>query len=390
MPLQILILICPFIAIVFVFPYLHVSAQGFTGLIADTEWNAIGSELAVAYRTGCVQILDASGQQLRAFQFDSLEGSLNTVSWSPGGDYLAIAGYGSLYIVDATTGIPLSTLRFTTQTWAARWNPNGSSIAINVELGLNLTGVSLVNPTTGAIDADFANTQNYRVNVLEWNSDGTLLAFGDLGGLVLVLDVENDEIVQQFSSDAEVSALAWSPDDTQLAISAIGTQIWDVSTGNLILSLSNLPMDNLSWKSDGNLLAGVYLSGAYIWNTADGRLLYAFAESSFLRAIAWRPNSDELAYGGSGSVILSNDILTLPTVTPTTIPTLTLVPTATPTFTNTPTITPTPTPQAKISMGVSPRIFPLSASGEGAGGGVSYQGIIYATNTPPAYRHLYP
>src|SRR5690606_30586423 len=92
-------------------------------------------------------------------------------------------------------------------------------------------------------------TSTLIVKAMDWNSDGSLLAYSSSGEAcytsessstyeIQVLHVETHAIVKTITgSKCPITSLDWSPDDSQIlaaSISGRGIDIWDVATSQSV------------------------------------------------------------------------------------------------------------------------------------------------------------
>jgi WD40 repeat protein len=132
---------------------------------------------------------------------------------------------------------------------------------------------------------------------LAWSPDSLLWATGDESGYVAIYDT-NGEQVKAIQAQRSVNVMAWSPDDTVIALS---NELWEPN-GTRAGSLRGFrsTVTSLSWSPDGRMLA----AGAF--GTANSGLVGIFARdgSEIYRAenpdgqvnqVAWSPDGKLLA-----------------------------------------------------------------------------------------------
>jgi WD40 repeat protein len=124
---------------------------------------------------------------------------------------------------------------------------------------------------------------------LAWSPDESKLAIGYSSGRIEVIDVPTNGKKAIGTLKAQITSLAWNSGGTRLAaaVSTGGIHVYDVSTGGKILKLDP-PADNTSsvaWSPDDQLIASANnrVAGAtenpsniMIWNATTGQLLFTF------------------------------------------------------------------------------------------------------------------
>ncbi len=116
------------------------------------------------------------------------------------------------------------------------------------------------------------------LETLSISHHGSQVAVAGWGGEVKLFSLKTGELEQTFNTEAGyVFALAFSPDDTKLAVGSNQSgkylSVWDVASGKRIADLSGHTDAVLSvaWSRDGkSLLSGSYDNAARLWNVEDG------------------------------------------------------------------------------------------------------------------------
>ena len=162
------------------------------------------------------------------------------------------------------------------------------------------------------------------VETIAWSPDNTSLAIAQPKRLVF-LDRSSFEELRAVKL-AGARDLAWSPDGRKLAVALSDRQVVvvEAATGTTLYTMSTLPqwmpsaefpanpVTSLSWSRDGTRIAGGMWDGpAYIWDARDGKELAEFAHEytaySYFNSVVdvrWSPDGRYLVGGFlAGSLI---------------------------------------------------------------------------------------
>jgi len=137
--------------------------------------------------------------------------------WSPDGRYLAFSRAGQLWLLPADGGEAHQLTKHKGCSGSAVWSPDSKRIAMTVRLG-----PGGVEPEKGDEEKDLFAKFTSGVKVIDnlaYKADG--LGFpGDKANQVVLVEVESGEVRQLTGGPFAHSAPAWSPDGTQIALSA--------------------------------------------------------------------------------------------------------------------------------------------------------------------------
>ena len=97
----------------------------------------------------------------------------------------------------------------------------------------------------------------------------------------------------------KITALAWSPDATQIASGTRdrGVYIWNARTGELLHTLNKhkKAITSLAWSPDATRIASGGRDGVvYIWNARTGQVLYTLAHPKAITDLNWPPDGENL------------------------------------------------------------------------------------------------
>jgi WD40 repeat protein len=96
------------------------------------------------------------------------------------------------------------------------------------------------------------------VSAIAWSPDGTRIATGSQDKTVQIWDVTTGNTILTYHANSAIWAVAWSPDGTRIALASdAAIQIFDVTTGNILLTYQGHPDGawKLAWSPDGKYIA---------------------------------------------------------------------------------------------------------------------------------------
>ncbi len=164
------------------------------------------------------------------------------------------------------------------------------------------------------------------VAAIAWSPDGSCIVSGGRDEMAQVWDVSTGALILTYrghvstndlGSAVGVSAVVWSPIDNRIATAGNdeaaqvwnGTvHIWDASTGRQVLTYSGHfgSVRTIAWSPNGAYIAtsGGWTSTVDIWDASTGsRVLTYSGHTSFVHQVAWSPDGIYLASGSDDKTV---------------------------------------------------------------------------------------
>ncbi|MCR9293951.1 MAG: protein kinase [bacterium] len=221
-----------------------------------------------------------------------------TEEWFPEQGELDVRGW-EWYYLRSLLSRDFQTLRgHSDPVRSVAWSPDGTHLA-----SCSQSTIKIWDPTS----ARLLDTWEQQTNgMVAFSPDGTRLVSG--GPLVRVWDIKTGNVVLTFPGSDDprgFRGLSWSPDGTRIATSAWKTvHIWDATTGQPLTMFETLYfVHHLAWSPDSGRIAvggatggvGQLKSHLSIWNTQNGQQSLALPlDGNYVRALDWSPDGTRL------------------------------------------------------------------------------------------------
>ncbi len=213
------------------------------------------------------------------------QADVQCLALSPDGRRLAVGGHFTLWICDTHTGRRTHFLACgCSGYWSLAFSGDGELLAAGGNDGV----VTLWRVRSGEATASAATGSSHNwISAVAFNRRGDRLATGTHKKQVDLWRPDTGERNARFAAlDFEASALAYSPDGGQIAVSYTdGTlRLWSARTGHLVWVVRTAPPfpTHLEFSADGRTLRSGRVPDplAAVWNAATGELIQTAGQAS--------------------------------------------------------------------------------------------------------------
>jgi WD40 repeat protein len=246
--------------------------------------------------------------------FKDTFGRIISIELSPNGEILAAGNAnGEVYLLDITSGIPISTFRGHTD-WihSVTFSPDGRLLAS----GSDDQTIRLWDIYTGQCLRIFPSNSN-RIQSVVFHPNGHTLASGGDDRIIRFWEMSGGQGLQQLEGHSNrVRSIAFSPDGHVLASGSDdqSLRLWNVDTGQCfqILTGHSDRVACLAFNPDGSTIASSSEDHTVrLWKMSTGQCLRLFkGHSNKIRSIAFSPDGSMLASGSDDQTIRLWDIYT--------------------------------------------------------------------------------
>ena len=264
---------------------------------------------------------------VRAFGYVIFRPGFNLALWRAG---------SSIRLTDVSTGIELASLTDIKAPLHLTFSPDGKTVAFSYEF----KKIHLWNTETGhelnipLVDREANLHSMPRVTALGFSSDGTTLASGTKQGGIQTWNVATGKALAVFAKPTDqeefedILALCFSSDGTLLAAGSYELiRIWEVDTGNILLSVNpdegkhgntwkyKIYPESLVFSPDDTILISGLASGAIrLWEVTTGDRIAALdGHTQKVETLAFSSDGKTLLSTGADGTILLWDWNEVPT-----------------------------------------------------------------------------
>lgn len=246
----------------------HDAEVGAVAWSADEQWVASGDD------GGTLVVWDSTtGREL--FRTDAHDDAIFDLDWSAASNLIASASTdGTVAITDGGVGQRIATITPDggSALTSVSWSPEGDRLALAGDDGV----VNLWHRATDQVENElWLDDRDLFVNSIAWSPSGRLLAAGYSDSTIRIWDV--DDATRPFRTllghDAGVLSVSWSPADGLLVSGSedASVRIWDIEAGRQLGPALTHPdwkadVVRVDWSPDGDRIASAFnTSGIQIW-----------------------------------------------------------------------------------------------------------------------------
>ncbi len=289
--------------------------QDYSGHVYSAVFSPDGKTLASGSYDKTVKLWDAnSGRLIRTF-FGHSE-RITSVAFSPDGKTLASGSSdNTIKLWNASSGKLIRTLSGDSIILSVVFSSDGKTLAS----GSEDTTIKLWNASSGLLIRTLSGHSDY-VNSVAFSPDGKTLASGSSDKTIKLWDVSSGQLIRTIARRSEndyvygysghVNSVAFSPDGKMLASGGLGGEIklWNVSSSQLIRTLTGDPVNSVAFSPDGKTLAsGSRGESIRLWDVSSGRIAkdYSSYAYSVVCSVAFSPDGKALVSGeGRGGMVV--------------------------------------------------------------------------------------
>mmetsp|Transcript_6614 Transcript_6614/g.9996 ORF Transcript_6614/g.9996 Transcript_6614/m.9996 type:complete len:520 (+) Transcript_6614:147-1706(+) len=188
--------------------------------VLDVDWSD-SDVFATCSSDKTIFVCQVSSEESNAIhKFEGHEDEVNSVSWAPGGQYLASCSDDSTAKVWTLMGMKHDLRGHEKEIYTVRWTPTGPG-SPHPDTPLRLCTASfdgtvkVWNPDTGSMVYDFCR-HGQPVYSLAANPSGNVLAAGSLGGHVTLWSLDDGSLINEVKSNGDTFDVSWSSDGSML------------------------------------------------------------------------------------------------------------------------------------------------------------------------------
>jgi WD40 repeat protein len=231
----------------------------------DSKWLAVGTNMAT------IELFDVDSTGKVPLVLDGHEGDVWDLQFRPNkNELISCASDGTIFLWDLTTKQYTVIAKSEVEIKSIAVSPDGNLIIGGLDNG-KIIAWDLANENTSRI---LIEEKKNKILKIEFNNEGTIIAYGDKSGNVKLLNVNTQEIVQELDGhSARINDIKFSPDGSQLATASSdgSVQLWSTANFNLqpiVLNDHDSWVLSIAFSTDGlKLIAGCRDNLVRIWPT---------------------------------------------------------------------------------------------------------------------------
>jgi len=261
---------------------------GHSDFVTALAWSPDGTQLASGSLDHTVRLWNLATQQTTVTYTGHQQGVL-TVAWSRDGKLLASGGKDAdVQIWDTMGSLKQTVSNLGTQVRDLAWSADSSSLFAGAQ-GLGLREITLGKSTTTPI----LSGERAVGSTVAVSADGKHLATGNDLGAVSIFELPTLKRVTTYRSHTlAIRSLAWSPDNTQLALVSIEARllVLNALTGATLHTLTHDSVVNgAAWEpaGSGRLATATKSGNVYVWNVPNETHIVYGGHRGPASAIAW-------------------------------------------------------------------------------------------------------
>ncbi len=277
--------------------------QGATSAIKAVAWSPDGVYIVAGGNSNGIPMWHATtGEVVRTCRGPF--SGISAVGWLNDGAQIVAGGDDkNAYLWDATSGNALKSYGRSNPVHAVSWSPRGQYLAVADHKLAWVKKVSTAIVTTGYLD------DAQPVLALAWSLDGQYIALGGGGKRVRIWSTQNDTSIAIYQHLSTIRALSWSSSGKWLASSGDdrSVQIWELATQNIIFTYleHTAAINALAWSPNEKYIASASSDKTVrVWAATTGKLAFIYrGHNSPVNAVAWSSDGRSIASAASDATV---------------------------------------------------------------------------------------
>lgn len=273
--------------------------------INNLAWSPDGSMLAAAHDIPFATIWNVA-ENATIDRYQIMGQWVNDVAWSrtnwlatASADLVHEAGAVQIWALSATTH-PFLTLQRAYPLRTVSWSPDGAYLALaGHHAKVEIWGPQS-KPVSRYLDTD---ADVHGINRVKWSSDSAYLAAAADDGKIYVWETATGKRKTVYQGHRErVVDIAWASGQYLIASASVDytAQVWDALSGRRITTYGGHTgeVHGIDWSPDGAYVVSAgYDSTAQVWHGHTGKHIITYSSSSNLLTVLWSPPGRTIALG---------------------------------------------------------------------------------------------